>query len=229
MSVTYQGTRDIPIDEITPYPGNAKRGNVEQILNSLRRNGQYRGLVIREIPDGPLIALAGNHTMQALALHGAGDCGETVKVGGKERPCGVCHNGPWEPVARCEVYQCDDATARRINLADNRTAELGTYDNEALAELLRELDGDFDGTGYTPQALDDLTSLLELPPEDADELTRSHGEPNDEVFRPQIQLTVTADTFDRWRAALDAHKGDDDEAKLRGLLTEVEQAREDSA
>ena len=130
--VTYVRTADIPLDELTPFPGNAKRGDVDQIRKSLRRNGQYRSLVVREIPDGPIIVLAGNHTLQALTAEG-------------------------HQAARCEVVLCDEDTARRINLADNRTAELGGYDNDALAELLSYLDGDYEGTGYTD---DDVASLI---------------------------------------------------------------------
>lgn len=131
MPATYLATRDIPLDELTPYPGNAKRGDVESIRASIRRNGQYRSLVVREVENGPLIVLAGNHTMQALAAEG-------------------------NATARCEVIRCDDAEARRINLADNRTAELGGYDDAALAELLHELEGDFDGSGWTEGDLDGL-------------------------------------------------------------------------
>lgn len=130
--ITYVRTADIPLDELTPFPGNAKRGDVDVIRASLRRNGQYRSLVVREIPDGPLVVLAGNHTMQALAAEK-------------------------EATARCEVILCDDATARRINLVDNRTSELGGYDNDALAELLSYTDGDYDGTGYTD---DDVMRLI---------------------------------------------------------------------
>jgi site-specific DNA-methyltransferase (adenine-specific) len=137
-TATYLHTRDVPLDELSPFPGNAKRGDVEAIRASLRRNGQYRSLVAREIPDGPLIVLAGNHTLQALAAEG--------------------HTS-----ARCEIITCDDSTARRINLADNRTAELGGYDNDALAELLSYLDGDYDGTGYTQADIDALLHLDEPP------------------------------------------------------------------
>lgn len=160
----YQRTADIPLDELTPFPGNAKRGNVPAILNSLRRNGQYRSLIIREVPAGPLVVLAGNHTMQALELHGPGPCAETVAVRGEEHPCGICQNQQWEPAARCEVVLCDDDAARRINLADNRTAELGTFDNDALTELLSYLDDDYEGTGYTA---DDVEALI-TPPDTED-------------------------------------------------------------
>lgn len=147
-TATYVRTADIPLDELTPFPGNAKRGDVEQIRASLRKNGQYRSLVVREIPNGPLIVLAGNHTMQALTAEG-------------------------RETARCEIVLCDDDTARRINLADNRTAELGAYDNDALAELLSYLDGDYEGTGYTEE---DVEALI-TPLEDADDLDGADDTP----------------------------------------------------
>lgn len=156
--VTYVRTADIPLDELTPFPGNAKRGDVPQIRASLRRNGQYRGLVVREIPDGPLIVLAGNHTMQAL------------KEEGRE-------------TARCEVVLCDDATARRINLVDNRTAELGGYDNDALAELLSYLDGDYDGTGYTDEDVEALITPLE-DPENLDDEDGTPAPPTEPFSKP---------------------------------------------
>ncbi|UQA95640.1 hypothetical protein [Streptomyces halobius] len=158
---TYVRTDTIPLTQLTPFPGNAKRGDVGAILNSLCRNGQYRSLVVRSVEPDRYVILTGNHTTQALAAHGPGDCGLTVKVGEEERPCGVCGNQPWDPVARCEVVQCDEGTARRINLVDNRAADLGTYDEQALAELIAGLDDDLGGTGYTDEDLADLLTAIE--------------------------------------------------------------------
>ncbi|MGW1071562.1 DUF6610 family protein [Streptomyces sp. NPDC002537] len=135
---TYLRTADVPLDELTAYAGNAKRGDVEAIRASLRKNGQYRSLVVREVPHGPLIVLAGNHTKMALAAEGFSE-------------------------ARCEIIECDDAAARRINLADNRTGDLGSYDDVALAEILAGLRGEFDGSGYTEHDLDSLLASLSGP------------------------------------------------------------------
>lgn len=135
MPAVYVATRDLPLDQLTPFPGNAKRGDVEAIRASLRRNGQYRSLIVRLIDGGALVVLAGNHTMMALRAEGA-------------------------RTARCEIVTCDDADARRINLADNKLAELGSYDPDALAELLSYLDGDLDGTGYTEA---DINKLIDPP------------------------------------------------------------------
>lgn len=150
----YLRTADIPLDELTPFPGNAKRGDVDVIRESLRRNGQYRSLVVREVEHGPLVVLAGNHTLQALA-------------------------GEGRTVARCEVIRCDDHTARRINLADNRTADLGTYDTDALVELLSYLDDDYDGTGYTQEDIDFLLGHTDEPASltDPDDVPEPPAEP----------------------------------------------------
>ncbi|MFM9590735.1 hypothetical protein ACKI16_29535 [Streptomyces scabiei] len=151
----YRLTEDVPLGDLTPYPGNAKAGDVPTILESLRRNGQYRSLVVRRVGSARVI-LAGNHTAQALTVHGPGDCGRTVRTADGERPCGVCGNSPaWEQVARVEIIECDEPTARRINLVDNRSAERGTWDEAALVDLLGGLD-DLDGTAYTSEDYDDL-------------------------------------------------------------------------
>ncbi|MGW5925266.1 hypothetical protein ACWF2L_03330 [Streptomyces anulatus] len=149
---------ELPLTQLKPYPGNAKVGDVDVILDSLRRNGQYRSLVIRETPTrkGPFTILAGNHTADAFKLHGKGDCGKLVTAGTETRPCGICGNDPkWKLTARCEVIDCDDDTASRVNLVDNRSAALGSYDDAALAAILSGLDN-LDGTAYTDDDLDDL-------------------------------------------------------------------------
>jgi hypothetical protein len=157
---TYLRTADVPIDDLTPYPGNAKKGDTRAILDSLRRNAQYRAVVARELPDGSLIVLAGNNTLAAMREHGPGDCGTTFTRRRRKLPCGVCSNrAGYIPFLRAEVVSCDDDTARRANLADNKTAELGTWDTEALAELLAGLDDDLDGTAYSGEDYDELLKV----------------------------------------------------------------------
>ena len=138
--VEHLGTKQVKVSDLGFFPGNAKRGNVGAIRESLREHGQYRPLVVRKTPEG-LVVLAGNHTLEALIANG----GEK---------------------ALCSVLSCDDATATKINLADNRTADLGTTDDDALLALLRTLD-DLSGTGYAPDDLEDLLALYEpaeMPP-----------------------------------------------------------------
>ncbi len=151
MAVTVTGVREIPIADLTRYPGNPRRGDVTAIRTSVRRLGQYRTIVVRDT-GGQLVILAGNHTTEALAAEG-------------------------HATVRCEVLTCDDADARRINLADNRLAELGGYDDDDLAAILAGLDGDFEGTGWTQ---DDYDALLQAEPEtrtDPDDVPEPPAEP----------------------------------------------------
>jgi hypothetical protein len=127
----YLDTRDVPLGQLERFPGNARRGDVALIAESLARLDQYRSLVVRDTGNG-LVILAGNHTFDALGRLG-------------------------RPSARCELVECDDDEARRINAVDNRSAELGTYDDADLAALLTSFDGDYVGTGWTDE---DLQALL---------------------------------------------------------------------
>lgn len=136
MPAKWLATRDLDLSSLTRFPGNARRGNVGEIRKSIRRHGQYRALVVRA-HDGKFTVIAGNHTADALEAEG-------------------------HETARCELIECTDGEARRIALSDNRLGELPgpdgkRYDDEALAELLSSLDGDYEGTGW---AEEDLAALL---------------------------------------------------------------------
>ena len=110
---TYLRTDVVPLTGLTLFPGNARKGDVRLILESLRTSGQYRPLIARQMPDG-LVVLAGNHTAQALALHGRGPCPASIPTfSTPTAACGLCDGRPWEPSARVEVVDCDDATALR--------------------------------------------------------------------------------------------------------------------
>lgn len=143
----YLATKMIPLDELTPFPGNARRGRVDVIKESIEKNGQYKSLTVRKIKDGALIVLTGNHTMRALAELGATQ-------------------------ARCEILECDESTARRINLVDNKSNDLAEDDEDALANLLRALDNP-DGTGYTLKEFEAYTLPGEEVPQFTPDLSES--------------------------------------------------------
>ncbi|MFD8509684.1 hypothetical protein ACFV27_00860 [Streptomyces antimycoticus] len=224
----YLRTVLVPIHQLREFPGNAKRGDIPLILDSLRHNGQYRGIVGREVTDDPLLTvLAGNHTMKALVLHGPGDCGHPVKVRGKERPCGVCSNDPgWELAARVEVVECDDDTARKINLVDNRSSEKGSYDRDALAELLSYADDDLGGTGYT----DADVQLLIAPPPSLEELADSYGDPEEDDFWPVLKFRVAPEIRDAFYGlTINCADPNDDAVRFRYLLDRARNATEPAA
>lgn len=114
---------DVPLDQLNEFPGNARRSDVDQLVSSIRRHGQYRTLMIRE-DDEHLVIIAGNHTFQALLKMGA------------------TH-------ARCEIHKMTDREALEINLQDNKSNDLAWYEPDGMREQLEELQGNYDGTGWT--------------------------------------------------------------------------------
>lgn len=124
--------QSVAIGDLKSYPDNPRHGNVEAIAESLEAHGQIKPLVAQKSTS---YVLAGNHTLAAM-----------VELG-------------WTQVD--VVYlDVDDAQAKKIVLADNRTADLAHYNEPALAELLTSLDGDLEATGYTDDDLDRLISNL---------------------------------------------------------------------
>ncbi len=123
-----------PIGDVRTMDGNPRRGDVAAVARSLDAFGQRKPIVAR-VDTGEVIA--GNHTLMAAKQLG------------------------WSEVAVVWVKD-DDATAKAFSLADNRTAELGGYDEELLAGLIGEvLEADttlLEATAWTP---DDLAELLE--------------------------------------------------------------------
>ena len=122
------------VSDLTPDPANARRHptrNLEAIKNSLRLYGQRKPLVVRR--DG-LVVEAGNGTLEAAKALG------------------------WRHVAAVLVDD-DPITATGFSIADNRTAELAVWDEEALAALLSDLqteDLDLDGLGWSDEELSRL-------------------------------------------------------------------------
>ncbi len=131
VNTSHLHTEAVPIDRLRPYPGNPRRGDLEAIRESLRENGQYRPIVVNRSTSEVLV---GNHTLKAARQLG------------------------WKEIAVTYV-DADEARARRIVLADNRTSDLAGYDSAALADLLQELP-ELSGTGYDEDDLDALLSEL---------------------------------------------------------------------
>jgi DNA modification methylase len=124
----------VPIGELRTYPRNPRRGDLEAIKESLKKNGQYRPIVVNRRTNE---VLAGNHTLLAARALG------------------------WEHIAVTYV-DADAEQAKRIVLADNRTSDLAENDPEALASLLAELP-ELEGTAYDQEALEELLGELRRP------------------------------------------------------------------
>lgn len=182
--IEFVGNKKIPLDQLETFPGNPNIGDVPRILESLRANGVFRSLIVRK-QGSQYTIMAGNHTKAAMVEHGAGDCDYERGRDSDQPPCGVCHDG-WDAKPRCEIYECDDQTANRINLADNRIPEFSHRDDQALAELLMSLE-DLTGSGYTT---DDLRLYLPQDPPVLEEMAEQYGEPEVEPVWPTLTFKV---------------------------------------
>lgn len=131
-------TVEVALDELQEAKQNPRKGNVEVIMESLRTNGQYRPIVVRKSTSE---ILAGNHTFKAARELG------------------------WDTISVVYV-DVDDDQAKRIIIADNRTSDLATNDDELLSAMLQSLDAGLEGTGYDE---DDVQELRRITGEYADD------------------------------------------------------------
>ena len=188
-------TTTFAVGELQPFHKNPRRGNVEMVAESLQINGQYRAIVVNvgTHTGRPLEVLAGNHTLAAAKQLG------------------------WKQITATTV-DVDDLAAARIVAADNRTADLGGYDDELLADLLSGIAEDaasLAGTGYNE---DDLEAILAIMagPADLDALAEEYGEPRADDHHIVIRLSLDPITASRW----DEHRQgwDTDTEALDALL-----------
>lgn len=121
----------VEINLLKEFEGNPRKGNVAKLVESLKTNGQYKPIVVQKSTQQ---ILAGNHLWKAA----------------KELN--------WQLIDVVYV-DVDDEAAKKIVAADNRLGELGTYDEQALLDLLEDID--LDGTGYEPADIDDLLAFLD--------------------------------------------------------------------
>ncbi len=184
----------VPIDSVQSHPANPRRGDVQGIAESLRVNGQYSPIVA-DLRNGNI--LAGNHTWKAAKSLG------------------------WGEVAVIYV-DVDDAQAKRILLADNRTSDLATYDRPNLIKLIERLRPDLNGTGWDRRSLEQLQQL-----EDEEDLFGGGTDDNDPVEATTKKvhvgknlLLVEAGYFQEWFDAMGDQKDALETIRVRLGLTD---------
>ena len=135
MDIVNTKAEAVDVAALKPHPRNPREGDVGAIAESIKENGWYGTIIAQQ---GTNYILAGNHRWQAAQALGM------TKV----------------PVTWVDV---NDDTALRILLADNRTSDLARHDENALADLLKELsshDKLLSGTGWDANDLDNLLADL---------------------------------------------------------------------
>lgn len=129
----------LPINKLNLYHNNPRQGDTNTIKESLLTHGQFRPIVVNKgtHTGRAYETLAGNHTLIAARQ--------------------LVHQGH-QQFTQLDAYliDVDNHQATQIMLADNRTADLGTYNNNIILELLDNLDADYTGTGYTQDYIDAL-------------------------------------------------------------------------
>lgn len=151
-----QSYETVRLDELALHPDNPRQGDVGAIHESIDANGFYGALIVQRSTRR---ILAGNHRYQAAKAAGM-----------QELPA--------------LVVDVDDETAMRILLVDNRSNDLASYDEAALAGLLLSID-ELEGTGYTLDDLDALQHKLNAP------LRLDDGDGASELDDGQLSVIVT--------------------------------------
>lgn len=168
-------TTRVKLDSLEQWPGNARRGVVAGVKESMRVNGVFQPLIVQKSTNR---IIAGNHRWLALReLH-------------DEDP------ENFDDGVDVVMIDVNDARASKMNLADNKTSDDASWDNQALLDQLvsiQEQDGDLLGTGFDPDEFEDLQAVV-------DDETLSEGapgsmdlaeKPDDDNYVEQYAVIVT--------------------------------------
>lgn len=182
------------------YHRNPRVGDTAAIAGSLRANNQYRPVVVNKgtHTEHPNEVLAGNHTVKA------------IRDLAQEYP----EDPRWQRVD-CWIVDVDADRAARIVAADNRTAELGHMDNEALTDLLNSLP-DLDGTGFSDEDLSALMFGLEDAPSGSPTTDQGVLDDSDKAAWPIVKLQLPPEWFEK----LGQVPGEDHSERVMTLLAD---------
>lgn len=184
----------VPYDSVQPHPRNPRQGDVGAVALSIARNGWFGACLVQIKDGGHDVMVAGEHRWRGLqALAGRG-----IELPEGHRSYEeLAERVPLPPIGVVPVIRrpWSDEEALRILLADNRTSDLGTYDEPELIALLtefaeRDADG-LSGTGYDGDDLDAMILRLQEPPDTADALGAGRGgTPPEDRYQEQYGVIV---------------------------------------
>lgn len=108
----------IPLGSLVSLKNNPRLGDVGAISASYKEFGQMKPIVVVQNDDGKYTIVAGNHQYEAAKLLG------------------------WDSIA-CTVLEGDEKKAMAFAYADNRTSDLGGYDEDLLAQLIGDVGDEY--------------------------------------------------------------------------------------
>ena len=166
----------MPFEDLKPWPGNARRGVVSGIKESMRLNGVFAPLVVQQSTG---MIMIGNHRFQALQqLH-------------KEDP------ENWPAEAACVILDVNDNRANKINLVDNKTSDDAAWDDRLLAEQLQEVleeQHSLEGTGFDEDEFNAIVGRLDAEQLETDEEGTAAADAQD-IEPPEDPITSPGDIW----------------------------------
>jgi ParB-like chromosome segregation protein Spo0J len=186
--------------EIKAWDGNPRLHNIEALKKSIEAFG-FRSVVVVNRATGQ--CEAGHGRVQAAMELGI----ESIPV----------------------MLVDDDArTAAAFAVGDNRQSELSWWDEDMLADILRELQGDLDevlgAIGYTDYELQAMLATID-PEHDAGVGLERHPQDIIDVFRnatvKQLTLIFEAEEFDKFVASLDHIRSIEGLSSHQEVVTEL--------
>lgn len=194
----------VPIETLKGDPKNARHHDersFEGIRVSLQKFGQRKTIVV----DSDGVVVAGNGTLEAARREG------------------------WSHLAVADTSGLTPEEIRAFALADNRTAELSSWDYGALLTELEGLQPELvDAAWFTPLELDQMTAAIQ-PPDNGAEGTEPGATYTSKIvspiYEPKNEKPAVHDLVDRTkttklRMAIDAANLPDDVATFLKLAAE---------
>lgn len=126
--------RYVSVYSLEQAPWNPHSGDVDAIAESIEQNGVFQPIIVQASTRH---IISGNHTWAAMVRRGMTEV----------------------PIIELPV---DNAEAKRIGLAANRTAALGWDDEAMVADILQQLHGTDAGLAGTAYSFQDLTRLQQV-------------------------------------------------------------------
>lgn len=149
----------------------------EKIRESLRRFGMFKPIVVRELDDGSLQILGGEHRARAA-----------IDLGMDEVPI-------------VNLGRIDERKAKEIGLVDN--GRYGEDDSHQLAELLNEL-GLENVSAFMPFTDDEMSAVFTASTIDLDSLTLPDERPSFDDAAPEpVQAAVQTHVLMRFKVPVD--------------------------
>ena len=118
-------------------PEKNTRIHPEKQINEIRRSLQKWGQIKNIVVDENNFILAGNGLVEAMRLEG------------------------YKKVTAIIVYGLSENEKKKLMMADNKTAGLGIDNLTNIEEIIKELNGDFDITGFDDEVLNSINAASE--------------------------------------------------------------------